>query len=208
MKEIISNRWYTLYEAFGDSLFDIDRHWMKENSSGKRLLSKLSQRFTTTFKDGELWIDFEWQHFSLDDLSKTHSGEHIHFPIEKPNFGYFEGFRTFPSGATRPQIGNYAELRFSIKGALQEDLVGEAQEYTDIFGEKYKSQTYGYRFALKAIHGIFVSDGEASFQKNGPIYVLFYKWRPIDSEQTCVLYAPLEYQKLAPVEIMLQQRNM
>lgn len=209
VNEIQPNRWYNLYQVFGDNLFNIDKHHINrpelDGELEEILHLEMQQRLIATFKGGKLEPDFEHQDFSLNDLSRTESGEPIYFPVETPKLGDFEGFRTLPLQVARPKIGNYASLLFAMHGIPEEDLIGEVEVINTPLGEE-KLQAYRYQFVLRTERGTFASESGASVNEEGTGTALFYYWRPISSNKIGRLYVPMEYQKIASLEIMLQQK--
>lgn len=213
--EIQPNRWYTMYRAFGDSLFSLDNFWTKEGDkliiSEDAICQIKKLQDSATFKSNKFFPIFDFESFSLEVLAKTTDGESIHFPVDKPSYADITGI----SGSTKTlevRTGKYSPLDFMIDPVLDEDLIGEffiSQRPSNILpdGGGTKAKNYRYQMLLRSDKGIFVSDKPAVFDGEHPLpYVIFSEWNPINSQRNGMLYVPLEYKKVAPLEIMLQEK--
>ena len=213
--EMQPNRWYTMYEVFGDSLFSLDRFWTKEGD--KLIISEdaISQtkklQDSATFKGSKLFPIFDLESFSLENLTRTHDEEPIYFPVGQPSYADVVGI-SGPTKTLEVRTGRYSPLDFMVDPVLNEDLIGEffiSQRPSHVLpdGKGIKAKNYKYQMLLRSGKGIFVSDKPAVFDGEHPLpYVVFNEWSPINSQRNGVLYVPLEYKKVAPLEIMLQEK--
>jgi len=210
------NRWYTLYQVFGDSLFALDRLWTKEEEALAMLQSRLIQMKDlsdhATFKGSKFTIGLDLESISLGNITETDDGEPIYFPVDRPTIASIVGV----CGSARSiaaRTGQYAELDFMIDPVLEEDLIGEffiSQRPSHLLpdGRGTKAKNYRYQMLLRSDKGIFVSDKPAVFDEDNSLpYVIFGVWRPINSQRDGKLYLPLEYKTAAPLEIMLQEKQ-
>ena len=209
------NTWYTMYQAFGDSLFELDRFWTKEEDETAVLPTRISQESglqnSATFKGSKFSPIFGQEYLSLDQLARTDDGEPIYFPADKPSYADITG--TYRSAAGLAVLtGRYSPLDFMIDPVLKEDLIGDfftstLPDHIDPSGNGMKAKQYRYRLLLKSENGIFVSDVPAVFDEGNPEpYIGFTRWHPLNHEGKGLLYVPLEYRKITPLEIMLQER--
>ncbi|MEK6949553.1 MAG: hypothetical protein AABX34_04980 [Nanoarchaeota archaeon] len=213
--EMQPNRLYTMYQAFGDSLFALDRFWTKE---GDKLITSedaISQtkklQDSATFKGSKFFPIFDLESLSLEQLTRTADGEPIYFPADKPSYGDITGTYGSATGLA-VRTGRYSPLDFMIDPVLNEDLIGEffiSQRPSHVLpdGRGIKVKNYRYKMLLRSGKDIFVSDKPAVFDGEHPLpYVIFNEWSPINFQQNGMPYIPLEYKKVGPLEIMLQQK--
>mgnify|MGYP001576880192 FL=1 len=213
--EIQPNRGYTMYQAFGDSLLVLDRLRIGEGDElitpEEKIFKTIELQGSATFKGSRFFPMFDFESLSLEQLTRTADGDRIYFPVDKPSYTDIVEI----SGSTNIEVrtGRYSQLDFMIGTVLEEDLIGDFFVSTltsdvDSSGKGTKAKQYEYRLLLKSENGTFVSEMPAIFDEDGSLpYVLFDRWHPLNSGKPGLLYVPLEYQKVAPLEIMLARKT-
>lgn len=211
--ELQPNMWYTMYQVFGESLHSLDRLWTKEEDGLFGLLTLLRQgtslQDSATFKGSEFIPSFDFEAFLLEQLAKTYDGESIYFPVDSPSYANIT--RIQAATALEVRTGKYSPVEFIINPVLEEDLTGEffvstMPGHTSPSGAGIRAREYRYRMLLRSKKGIYVSDMPAIFVEDAAPYIVFSRWHPPNPERLGLLYVPLEYQKVAPLEIMLQEK--
>lgn len=220
MKEIGSNTWYTLYQVFGDSLFSLDKSsWGHEEHPGKTVLDRLLQEseYRAQFKDSEFSMQLTGVGFKLENLTQNKYGEPLYFPLDEPNYGDIQGVReldlTIPEGLTRLEysellVGRFWAVQFLTNPIPDHDMVGVPYiEQDPISGVSEAVRRYRYRLLLRSERGVFTSTSPVLLPTDSfpSSCVLFHYWRQSDLGKAGRLCVPAQYQKLAPVEIMLQE---
>lgn len=191
MNTIELNTWYNLYQVFGDNLFNLDRHWIKEDSPEKRLEAILLQDpYIASFKGYDFVMQFGSEHISLEKLSRTPEGKRIYYPVDTPTLGDMEGVHHGKTEHFRTR--KFAEVIFGVSGIPEEDRTGEQ---------------YRYKLILRSDNGSFISEAEVGFdEKDNTPYGYFLDWYPENSVENGELCLPLDYHKVARIEIMLTER--
>ena len=220
---INSDRKYTMYQAFGDPLFSLDKRKNVQDPLLAIWNSVVAYRCEAPFENGTISMDIDVIPFSVDSLNKDYRDAPVYFPTKKPAFYDIGGIhhiekKNETEKDVRTLIG-FAELAFFVDGIPTGNI---------------RKGHYKYRFVLEGPNGKFVSNASSlhsidDIPRNAPPEareffallnedwianekkygqtVSFHSWRPSNGGKPGLLCVPTEYSSVAPLEIMLETRT-
>ncbi len=105
-----SNKWYNLYQLFGDSLFELDNHWLRETNPSKRILNTSEREFSATLNSNNISMILDYALLNKNRADLTNNGDPIKFLYDiKPELDHSRRLRAV----------NYGRLYFFIIGRME-----------------------------------------------------------------------------------------